>query len=93
MPLDKHDDRVRRHAHDLWEKAGKPHGRNDEFWSRAHEEVSILVERETATRTEAYRLWREAGRPLWTADRFWFAAEAACGLTRPQPRQAGNAAA
>lgn len=75
MLLDKYEERVRRHAHRLWELEGKPHGRNDEFWSCALEEVKRIVEREATTRAEAHRLWQEAGKPFGTADRFWFEAE------------------
>ena len=80
MPLSKIDDRVRTHAHDLWIAEGRPHGRNDEFWSRAQQEVTILVEREGAVRSSAYQLWLQAGMPLWRADDFWFAAERSSGL-------------
>lgn len=28
-------ERVRRRAYELWEQAGRPHGRSDEFWEQA----------------------------------------------------------
>jgi hypothetical protein len=43
------EDRVRREAYRLWEEAGRPHGRDAEFWHQA----SALVEREAAASAEA----------------------------------------
>ncbi|WP_441234525.1 DUF2934 domain-containing protein [Bradyrhizobium sp. 930_D9_N1_4] len=34
------DDRIRTRAHQLWELAGKPEGRDDEFWHEAQRELS-----------------------------------------------------
>lgn len=31
--------RIRERAHELWEKAGKPPGRHEEFWHQAEAEV------------------------------------------------------
>ncbi len=36
MADDKH---INERAYHLWEKAGRPHGRHDEFWHQAHEEA------------------------------------------------------
>jgi hypothetical protein len=33
------DERVRVRAHQLWEQAGKPEGRDEEFWLQAENEV------------------------------------------------------
>ena len=33
------DERVRLRAYYLWESEGRPLGRNDEFWDRAHREI------------------------------------------------------
>jgi hypothetical protein len=33
------DDQIRQHAHQLWEKHGKPEGKADEFWHRAKAEL------------------------------------------------------
>jgi hypothetical protein len=33
------DERVRLRAYYLWEAEGRPLGRNDEFWDRAHREI------------------------------------------------------
>jgi hypothetical protein len=33
------DDQIRTRAHQLWEIAGKPEGRNDEFWHEAEREL------------------------------------------------------
>lgn len=30
---------IREHAHRLWEQAGKPEGREDEFWHAAEQEL------------------------------------------------------
>jgi len=38
------EDRVRNEAYRLWEEAGRPHGREAEFWHQA----CALVEREAA---------------------------------------------
>jgi len=34
------EDRIRTRAHQLWEAAGKPEGREDEFWHEAERELS-----------------------------------------------------
>lgn len=33
------DAQIREHAHNLWEKAGKPEGNSDEFWHQAKSEL------------------------------------------------------
>jgi len=33
------DEQVRNYAHQLWEKAGRPEGRSDEFWRQAQIEL------------------------------------------------------
>ncbi len=33
------DDQIRTRAHQLWELAGKPEGRDDEFWREAEREL------------------------------------------------------
>ena len=38
MP-DPTDDQIRTRAHQLWEQAGKPEGREDEFWRLAEQEL------------------------------------------------------
>ncbi len=35
----KTDERVRLRAYHLWERDGRPHGRNDEYWARALAEI------------------------------------------------------
>ncbi len=37
----KTDERVRIRAYHLWERDGRPHGRNEEYWVRALAEVQI----------------------------------------------------
>jgi hypothetical protein len=44
-PIRKTDERVRERAYLLWERAGRPHGRNEVYWGQAlreiqHEDVS-----------------------------------------------------
>lgn len=33
------DEQIRARAHELWEKAGKPEGRQDDFWHAAEQEL------------------------------------------------------
>jgi hypothetical protein len=33
------EDQIREHAHTLWEKAGRPEGRHEEFWHQAKNEL------------------------------------------------------
>jgi hypothetical protein len=33
------DEQIRTRAHELWEQAGKPKGREDEFWHLAEQEL------------------------------------------------------
>jgi hypothetical protein len=53
---------VRERAYALWETAGSPEGRQDEFWHQSREEHF---------RERAYRLWEYEGRPEGHADRHW----------------------
>lgn len=34
------EDQIRARAHELWEAAGRPEGRRDEFWHKAEQELS-----------------------------------------------------
>lgn len=36
------DDQIRSRAHQLWEKAGRPDGREQEFWHRAEQELKEM---------------------------------------------------
>ncbi len=49
-PEQKRAERVRRRAHDIWEREGRPHGRHDEHWGQAEAEVDdeIRAERQAA---------------------------------------------
>jgi hypothetical protein len=47
MP-DPTDDQIRTRAHQLWEQAGKPEGREDEFWHQAEKELQEEKLREVA---------------------------------------------
>lgn len=38
--------RIRRRAHQLWQEAGRPEGRDQEFWDRAEIEIDYPVRRE-----------------------------------------------
>ena len=50
---DSRDERVRRRAYELWEQAGKPEGRNDEFWHNALAEISHTGGKEDASSQNA----------------------------------------
>jgi hypothetical protein len=39
------EEQIRRYAHQLWEKQGKPEGKSDEFWRQA--EIELDAEGET----------------------------------------------
>ena len=40
MPdMTEREERTRKRAHELWEEAGRPHGRDQEFWYQAELEV------------------------------------------------------
>jgi Protein of unknown function (DUF2934) len=41
---------IRNRAHELWENAGKPEGREEEFWQQAERE---LKEKETGRKLES----------------------------------------
>ncbi|WP_227323996.1 DUF2934 domain-containing protein [Acidisoma silvae] len=53
---------VRERAYFMWEQAGKPVWRSDEFWHQARDEHFRL---------RAYRLWEAEGCPEGQADRHW----------------------
>ncbi|WP_084801069.1 DUF2934 domain-containing protein [Bradyrhizobium sp. Tv2a-2] len=38
------DDQIKVRAHQLWERAGKPEGRDDEFWRQAEREFEEMDE-------------------------------------------------
>ncbi|MDB6452824.1 DUF2934 domain-containing protein [Falsirhodobacter sp. 20TX0035] len=38
------DNAIRTRAHQLWEEEGQPHGRHEEHWNRAKEELDIPEE-------------------------------------------------
>jgi hypothetical protein len=56
------DQIVRERAYTLWEQEGRPEGRADDHWHRAHEQ---------RLRERAYRIWEQEGRPDGQADRHW----------------------
>ncbi len=56
------DQIVREEAYKLWEQEGRPEGRADDHWHRAHEQ---------RLRERAYRIWEQEGRPDGQADRHW----------------------
>ena len=53
---------VRQRAYELWEQEGRPEGRSDEYWHRAHEQ---------RLRERAYRIWEQEGCPEGQADRHY----------------------
>jgi len=60
------EEAVRLTAYFLWEQAGKPPGREEDYW---------LAAREQHLRQRAYDLWLASGAPDGDADRHWFEAE------------------
>ncbi|MBR0716111.1 DUF2934 domain-containing protein [Bradyrhizobium liaoningense] len=40
------EEQIRKRAFELWEQAGKPEGREDEFWQRAQRELQGTEERD-----------------------------------------------
>ena len=38
--MDDHEDHIRRRAYHLWEEAGRPEGRSEEFWHAARAEIA-----------------------------------------------------
>ncbi len=56
------DQFVREAAYFLWENAGRPEGRADEFWRQVQHE---------RFRERAYALWEREGRPEGKADEHW----------------------
>lgn len=49
-------------AYLFWEQEGRPEGRAEEHWHRAHDQ---------RLRERAYRIWEQEGRPEGQADRHW----------------------
>ena len=50
------DDWIAKRAYELWDRAGRPDGRSEEFWFAAKEEVEQKErKRETRLRTETRR--------------------------------------
>ena len=41
---------IQKRAHEIWEQEGRPHGRHEEHWRQAAEEVTREIERMTADR-------------------------------------------
>jgi Protein of unknown function (DUF2934) len=69
---------IGRRAFELWHKAGRPKGRDLEFWLRAEgeqREDHMTHVYEDDIRARAYKLWEEAGRPEGRMDEFWQKAE------------------
>jgi hypothetical protein len=57
------DQVVRERAYLIWELAGRPDGRADDFWHQAqHQRFN----------ERAYALWEREGRPEGNADEHWF---------------------
>jgi hypothetical protein len=45
------DDRIRRRAHEIWEREGRPHGKDAEHWEQAQREVDAEASAEIAAAT------------------------------------------
>lgn len=39
------EQRIRERAHELWDKAGQPSGRDNEFWEHAEREIDTETDR------------------------------------------------
>jgi Protein of unknown function (DUF2934) len=46
-----HEDQIRKRAQELWERAGKPGGRDEEFWHQAERELQGVDEESPSQRT------------------------------------------
>ena len=57
------DQFVRDRAYFLWDAAGRPEGRADDFWRQAQHQ---------RFRERAYALWEREGRPEGQADAYWY---------------------
>ena len=57
------DQFVRERAYLLWEQAGRPEGRADDFWHQAQYERFC---------GRAYALWEREGRQEGKADEYWY---------------------
>ncbi len=57
------DQYVRDRAYFLWEQAGRPESRADDFWHQAQHQ---------RFRERAYALWEREGRPEGKADECWY---------------------
>ena len=57
------DQFVRDGAYFLWDEAGRPEGRADDFWRQAQHQ---------RFRERAYALWEREGRPEGNADEYWY---------------------
>ena len=40
------EEQIRKRAFELWEQAGKPEGREDDFWNQAQRELQSAEERD-----------------------------------------------
>lgn len=49
---DVNEEKIKQRAHELWEIAGRPDGRDDEFWHKAEEQVRGEVETYDKLRTD-----------------------------------------
>jgi hypothetical protein len=45
------EEQIRLRAHELWEQAGKPEGRQDEFWHQAEKELTEAATADEKSRT------------------------------------------
>jgi len=43
MEPEDREERIRRRAHEIWEREGKPHGRDGEHWRQAASEIDAEV--------------------------------------------------
>ncbi|WP_353859577.1 DUF2934 domain-containing protein [Azospirillum formosense] len=81
-------ERVRRRAHDIWEREGRPEGRHDEHWAQAEAEVDdeIRAERQSEDTESSAPDAPPARRPKATA------AKATATKAKPEPKASREAA-
>ena len=61
MPPDR-DERIRQRAYEIWEREGRPHGRDEEHWRMAVDE--LVEEFKDASVTQAVPAARETGKAV-----------------------------
>jgi len=77
------DDRIRRRAHEIWEREGRPHGKDAEHWERAQREVDAEASAEIAAATAKPKSSRAGGKQPGVASGKSATGRASAGSARP----------